>query len=98
MVITKLSQKEWAYAVERGLRKKKVEQQFRQQRFLSFINQHRLLSIIIGLGACYEVISIWGWEELFHMLFSWIIGIVVVTTLVASILGSGYARPRRHRR
>ena len=87
MVVSKLSKKEWAYVVERGLRKKKVEQQFRQQRFLSFINEHRILPVVIGFGACASVVVLWGWFDLVKMLLSWVIGVVVVTTLVASILG-----------
>jgi len=91
MVVTKLSQKEWAYLVERGLRKQKVEKlrnqhQNQQEHFWQFINKYRPIPIVIGAAACVEVIKLWGWNDLLHMLFSWVIGIVVVTTFVAGVL------------
>lgn len=101
MVVTKLSQNEWASLVEKQLAKYSHKRVMKRQldvyeRFWNYIYEHRLIPIIIGIGACLAVVMLWDWHMLINMLLSWVIGIVVVTTMVAGILHPGH--PNRFRR
>lgn len=97
MAITKLSKQEWAFFIEKGLRRHIHRQKYNPDSFWQFINQNRIVPLTLGIVACTTVIYIWGWKELLHMLLSWTIGIIVVTTLVAGVLHPGHPNSQRKR-
>jgi len=48
------------------------------------------LSLIIGVGAFYLMLSIYGWREITKTLLSWIVGATIVTTIIALMQKKGY--------
>ena len=86
----KLSGKEWAELVERGLKRHEFDLAHQRERLL----RHYLpIPIAIGVAACGLYILLWGWESWFKTFLSWTIGVTIVTALVAI-----FARPGRRRR
>ena len=87
---TKLSGKEWAEVIERGLKRHEFDIARQRERLL----WHYLpIPIAIGILACIIYILYWGWESWFQTFLSWIIGVTIVTAVVAT-----FTRQRRRHR
>ncbi len=83
---TKVSRKEWALMIEKGLRKNEfINSRSRTEKFLKWINKHRNISIIIGLLAILVYLYVWGFKELFKSLVTYTIMITFFATFLAAI-------------
>lgn len=86
MTVRKLTQEEWKYHVESAIRRNALQKE-REVRNLS-IRLKRLIPvpILIGIIASIFLLKIGGWRIFLEQLLSWVIGITLVTTLIASFL------------
>ncbi len=83
---TKISRKEWALRIEKGLRRHEfVKSRSRAERFFRWLNKHRNISILIGLFAVLVYLHTWGFKELFKSLVTYTIMITFFATFLAAI-------------
>lgn len=86
MNTTKLSRKEWAAMVEKGLRKHEfLSKRSRSERFWRYIARHKTISILLGLTAIMIYLNQWGARELFKTMVTYTIMITLLATIFASI-------------
>jgi len=77
----------WEHIVREALANQDRIAQERRKREIreSYIRIKALipLSVLIGVVAFYLMISIYGWREILKTLLSWIVGVTIVTTIIA---------------
>lgn len=87
-----LSQKEWAMQIEQGMRRHDMKQQREQERRFDHLRHYLPIPIVIGIIACFLFIWLYGWRSFLEVFLSWVIGITIVTTVIAL-----FGRKRRRR-
>ena len=84
-----LTMKEW-HSLVKQTKDNRIYKTEKKREWKNFIHTFRLLTpipIIIGLVAAIITWKLYGPEELYKILLSWIIGITLVTTVIATLLG-----------
>lgn len=82
--------KGWEKAIKKAVMKRRLEKANENAKHHHFdfqkLKQYISIPIIIGLVAAFLFYFEFGWEDLKHVLLSWLIGITLVATLIASLL------------
>jgi hypothetical protein len=86
MAVTKITRKQWAQMIERGMRKHEfLSARGRLERFWRYMNKHKAASLALGLVAITIYVNLWGVKELFKTAVTYTIIITLLATLVAGI-------------
>lgn len=78
-----MKRKEWAEMIERGMRRHEQQQAVEQNRRMRDLRKYIPIPIVLGLLASILYVLLWGWETFLQDFLSWVIGITIVTTVLA---------------
>lgn len=78
-----MSKEEWAAMIERGIRRHELARARSRRKVLRHLRHFLPVPILIGLVASVLYVRVWGWASFLQALLSWVVGITLVTTLLA---------------
>ncbi len=91
MTVKKLSRREWAKYIERSMKRYQAREAAAKRRTYVRLRHYLPIPVLIGVVASIFFVWRWGvWLLLQHVL-SWVIGITIVTTVIA-LLGERFMR------
>lgn len=85
--MVKVTQKEWAEQIEKGLRKHELLIRKQSREKFSQIKQYIPLTLLIGIVTAVLYVYIFGWEWFLKGLFNGIMNATIVVTILALVAG-----------
>jgi len=79
----KVSQEEWAKIVAQGKWRRALERELGWESRFGYLRRHVTVPIVIGVAAILLYLVLYGASSFLKDFLSWVIGITVVTTLLA---------------